>query len=115
LRHFDPIRRAHLIAAQVEHARAGTRRREIEHRDDIARFEPAKQGRRPAQPDVHLRGRIPDKLELGRDVPELERHAQAPLDQMIARDDQPQESRQGDCHELQAEMTERGKLHQSLN
>ena len=59
LRDIDAERRAHFVGAQMEQARPGRAPREIEHRHDLARLEPAEQRGRSAQPHVHRVGGSP--------------------------------------------------------
>ena len=64
---------------------------EIEHGDDLARLHAAQERRRSAQPHVHGVGRVADDLERLGNVAELERHAQAALDDVLAGHGQPQQ------------------------
>ena len=68
--------------------------------------------RRSAHPHVDGGRRVADDLELRRHVAELERHAQAALDDLLAGHGQPQQRRQRDRQHLQAEVAERVIRHQ---
>ena len=70
---------------------------------------PSSRLRRPEEPRSRtstVAGRIADDLELCRNVPELERHAHDALDDVLAGDGQPEERRQRDGDDLQAEVAE---------
>jgi hypothetical protein len=90
----------------MEHARARTRAPEIEHSDNLARLDPREQRGRPPQPHIDGRRWIADNFERRRNVPELEGHAHAPFDNVIAGDSQPEQRSQRNGQNLEAKMAE---------
>ena len=74
--------------------------------------EAAQHRRRSAHPHVDAVGRVADDLQRLRDVAELQRHAQAALDDVLAGDGEPQHRRQREREHLQPEMAERVVAHQ---
>src|SRR5690606_4036103 len=63
---------------------------------------------------VNGRGRFADDLEVLRLLLQLERNAQRALHDLLPRHGQPQQRREGDGENLEAEMTERMIGHQAL-
>ena len=112
LRDVDAVRHADFVGAQVEQPRPGARRRQIEHRHDVAGIEAAQLRRRSAHADVHRLGQVADNLEGRRQVAHRQRHAQAALDDVLAGDGEPEDAREHDREHLQAEMAERMVRHQ---
>jgi hypothetical protein len=113
LRDLDAEWRAHLVVSEMKEPRPRARRRQIEHRDDFTRIEPAEESGRSAESHVHVRRRITGDFKLLGDVPELERHSQAALDDMLAGHRQPEQRRQRDGQHLQPKMAERMIAHQT--
>ena len=85
---------------------------EVEHGDDLAGLHAAEHRRRSAEPHVDAVGRVADDLQRFGDVAELERHAEAALDDVLAGDRQPEQRRERDRQDLQAELTEGVVAHQ---
>jgi len=85
---------------------------EIENRDDISGLQPAQEPGRSAKPDLDLVRRIADELEPLGAVLHLERHAHEPLDDMLAGDREPQQRRDRQRENLEAEVAERVVRHQ---
>ena len=80
---------------------------EVDHGDNFPRIEPAKDRRGPTKADIDVVRRISRDLELWRDVPELERHSEASLDDVLTGDGQPEQRRQRDGEHFEAEVPER--------
>ena len=93
--------------------RARTRLLEIDHRDDVAGLQAAEQRRRTAQPDFDAVGRVANDFEVRRDVAEFHRHPEDALDDVLARDRQPQETGEDERDELEPEVPERVIGHQA--
>ena len=93
--------------------RARTRLLQIDHRDDVAGLQAAEQRRRTAQPDLDAVGRVANHFELRRNVAELHRHPQDALDDVLARDRQPQQTGEDERDELEPEVPEGMVSHQA--
>jgi hypothetical protein len=76
----------------------------VEHRHDLATRNPAQGPRRPPQPHIHIVRYVANDFEVSGQVGELERDAHRALDDALAGDEQPQEARERDRKELEAEM-----------
>ena len=79
--------------------------------DEIARGHAAQRAGRAADPHVDERRRIALQLETRGELLQLERHAQAALDRLLAGHDQPEQHGQAERQHLQAEVLERPDRH----
>ena len=107
LHDLDAERHPHLLGRQRKQAAARLRGVQIEHRDDVAGADAAERARRAAHADVDGRRHVAVQLEAGRHLLQLERHAQAALDGLLAGHDHPEQQRQPERQQLQPEVAER--------
>ena len=88
-----------------------TRRPQIQNRHELAGGNATQRPRRSTNPHVDDVGRVAYKLELGRQIRELERNPQRALDNLFTRHEEPDQRREDDRQNLQSEVPEAGKCH----
>jgi hypothetical protein len=96
----------------MKQATSGTRGPQIDDRGQVTGHEATERAGRRPEAHVNALGRLPDDLELLRQILKLNRHAEGALDDAVASDDEPQHRRNANRQELEPDVPQEWQRHQ---